>query len=541
VVSVRAETASGRAARAGRSDGAGDEIDVLIVGAGAAGAIYAARLAQAGRSVLVLEAGPPWTLDDLQSSQIWSRRLKWGGAPVQFEGDHQTFPHNLSTGWGVGGAALHHFATWPRMPEIVFRLRSETGRGLDWPFGYDALRPWYDKVQADVGVAGDAGREPWRPPGAPYPMPGLPKFAQGEILERGFDAKGLATAPLPAGITTTEYRGRPACQFDGWCEAGCPIGSLANPLIVHLPEAKAAGAEIRPWASVLRLIPGRGDRVAGVEYADAKGELHRQRAQVVVLAASAVQNPRILLNSRSDRWPEGAGNGSNLVGRLFMLDAVTPVFGMFEEETDNYLGVPAGQLMHRSVYRDRADGSFGSYQWQIASSMKPNDMFGIAISRADIFGQKLHDFVQRGAKHLAMMGAMVEQLPDRENRVTVSAEKDRFGAPLAKVVHSFGTDTPKLIAHCQREGLEIMEAAGAQESWLGPVASGHIAGGTIMGTDPSNSVTDGYGRLHEVENVVLSGAGLFPTTGATSPTFTLMALAERSADHIARNWASYAA
>lgn len=515
--------------RAGRQEAR--ELDAIIVGAGASGAIFAARLAEAGWQVLVLEAGPAWTLGDLQSSQIWSRRLKWGAAPIEFAGDHRAFAHNLGTGWGVGGAALHHFATWPRMPQDVFEVRSRHGRGLNWPISYAGLRPWYDKVQADVGVSGDAAREPWHPPSDPYPLPPLPTLTQGKLLERGFEAMGLATAPVPAGILTRDYKGREACQYDGWCEAGCPIGALANPLVTHLPLAEAAGAKIRAGCSVTRVLPGGDGLAAGVEYADGEGRLHRERARVIVLAASAVQNPRILFNSRCAEWPDAPGNGADLLGRYFMLDAVAPVFGLFEEETHNYQGVPAGQLIHRSVYKERPGGPFGSYQWQIASSMKPNDMFGIALARAELFGEALHDFIRVGAKHLAFMGAMVEQLPDPSNRVTLSERRDRFAAPLARIEHKFGAEVPALVEHCRAEGLAVMRAAGAREQWTGPMGAGHIAGGTIMGTGAGDSVTDSFGRLHDVPNVYVTGAGLFPTTGAVSPTFTLMALAERSAAH----------
>ena len=133
-------------------------VDAVIVGAGAAGSLYAHAFAAAGRSVVILEAGPPWQLADLVSSQLWARRLKWGGAATEFSGNHRGFSHNLNTGWGFGGAALHHYATWPRLHGGVFRAGA-AGQGRDWPIGYDDLRPWYDKVQAEVGIAGDAAAE----------------------------------------------------------------------------------------------------------------------------------------------------------------------------------------------------------------------------------------------------------------------------------------------------------------------------------------------------------------------------------------------
>ena len=139
---------------------------MAIMGAGAAGSLLAARLASAGRSVIVLEAGPPWSMFDLVSSQIWARRLKWGGAPV-LHGGHDRPGHNMAVGWGFGGSALHHYAGWPRLHPADFTMRSDSGRGLDWPIRYEDLQPHYDAVQAECGVAGDASAEPWRPPGDP--------------------------------------------------------------------------------------------------------------------------------------------------------------------------------------------------------------------------------------------------------------------------------------------------------------------------------------------------------------------------------------
>jgi len=512
-----------------------DKVDAVIVGAGAAGSLWAARLAGAGKSVVVLEAGPPWQMSDLTSSQIWARRLKWGGPAVE-HGAERSFAHNLNMGSGYGGAALHHFGTWPRMPTAAFRLNSLHGRGLDWPFEYDELRPWYDRIQAEVGIAGDAASEPWRPPGAPYPMPGLRQFAQGRILRRGFERLGLAVAPLPAAITTIWFNGRPPCQYDGWCDAGCPIGSLGNPLATHLRQAEEAGAQLRPHATVLRLLPGRDERAAGVEYADRHGRRVRQEADVVVLAASVVQNPRILLSSPGPRWAQGAGNGAGLVGRYLMLDASGPVYGLFDEPTENHLGVSAGQLMHRALHGERSGAPFGSYQWQIGPSMKPNDIFGTAVSRADLFGAPLHEFIQRATRQLAGMATMVEQVADAANLIDLGSGTDRFGMRLPRVVHNFGRETPALWSHCMEEGRRVMTAAGSSEAWTGRMGGGHPAGGTIMGNDPARSVTNSFGGLHEVPNVFVAGSGLHPATGGASPTFTLLAVAERAADHALRIW-----
>ena len=410
-------------------------VDLVVVGAGAAGSVYADAFARAGRSVVVLEAGPPRALSDLVSSQLYARRLKWGGARVEFEGNHRGFGHNVNTGGGFGGAALHHYATWPRMHAAAF---------AGWPLSYDDLRPFYDAVQAEVGISGDAVAEVWCPPGAPYPLPPLKTFAQGQILSRGFAKLGLPVAPLPAAILSADYHDRPACQYDGWCDAGCPIGALANPLVTHLASAVDHGARIIGNATVTRVVAAARARAAGVEWIDGAGQRHVQTARTIVLAASAVQNPRLLLNSACEVWPTGAGNDHDQVGRGFMLDAVALCYGMFDEATENHMGVAAGQLMNRVRDGDRPGAPAGGYQWQIAPSLKPNDIFGIAIARAELFGAPLAAFMARAVRGMASMVAMIGQPSLPDNRVVLSANRDAHGMPLAKVVHRLDDATRAL-------------------------------------------------------------------------------------------------
>ncbi len=274
-----------------------ERVQVLIVGSGAAGGVIAAEAAKAGKQVLVLEAGPPRQLSDLVSSQIWARKLKWSGAVVE-ESGNLPVGHTFNAGWGTGGSALHHYGVWPRLHPEDFALQSRFGRGLDWPIDYDALAPYYDRVQAAVGLSGDARRERWRPPGEPYPMPPLPVFAQGQVIAAGFEERGMTTAPIPMAINSTPRGDRRACLYDGWCDAGCPIGALANPLSTYLAWAVAAGARVRNHATVVRVLhDGSGRRATGVEYCDDEGARHRVDADKVVLAAFAVQTARLLLAS----------------------------------------------------------------------------------------------------------------------------------------------------------------------------------------------------------------------------------------------------
>lgn len=503
----------------------------MIVGAGAAGCLIAARLAAADYRVTVLEAGPEWNAGDLWSSQIWSRRLKWRGPPVQLAGANPV-AFNLIMGSGIGGAALHHYGTWPRFTTDVFDVASAFGEGLDWPFSYATLQPYYDLIQREVGVSGDAAAESWRPPGEPYPMPGMKAFRHAELLREGFRKLGLAVAPLPAAINSTDYNGRAACLYDGWCDAGCPIGALGNPLFTYHLQAIAAGARFRARCQVTRIATDRAGRAVGVEYIF-EGQREELRADAIFLAASVVENPRLLLNSHSSVHPKGLGNSSGLVGRHVMAEVMAFAYGLFGEPVDNHMGVSAGSYMHRSPVRNPAlPGVAAGHQWQIGPALKPNDIFGIAVTRPELFGRALDAFIRRASREMAYMVGFGGGVPAPDNAITLASEPDQFGMPRVRVTHRFTEAQQRLWAHMNEEGARVLAAAGAKEQWHGPLGAGHLIGGTVIGANPATSVADAFGTLHDVPNVHVAGAGLFPSGGGQSPTFTLLALAARTVDRI---------
>lgn len=517
-----------------------EKTDVVIVGSGAAGSVYAALLAEAGKNVVVLERGPARKLKDLYSSQIWARRLKWGAPHVLDEGRDSIW-HNFNAGHGYGGAAVHHFGIWPRYHPEDLRERTLYGKGRDWPLDYEQLQPYYDQVQAEVGLSGDAEQEIWRPPGAPYPLPPLPVFQQGRLLARGFAALDLPTAPIPAAILSRPYKGRPACLYDAWCDAGCPTGALANPLVEYLPRALKAGAALQPDSHATRvLLDASGERAAGVEYFDGKGERREQPADLVVLAAFPVENARLLLNSAAGKHATGLGNASGLVGRCLMTHPAVNIFGLFKEETRCWEGVTGGQLFSQHAFaKDQSKEAFGSRQWVLGLGLKPNDLLGVAMSRADLFGAELHRFMKRGSRHLGAMIGSCENLPEETNRVELASQRDRFGMPLARAVFDAGDNSRALWRQAAAEGLKIFKAAGATETWHSPPVGQHVLGGTLMGKDPATSVVNEYAQLHDAPNVVIGGPGVFPTSSAVNPTFTVHALAMRSARRLASHWPQF--
>lgn len=521
---------------------ADEKVDVVIVGAGASGSVFAYVLAGAGKKVVILDNGPDWQLTDLISSDIWGRRVKPAGAPVLLGGKNP-FAYTYQAGWGVGGAALHYFANFPRYLPSDFKIKSEHNRAHDWPIAYEDVALFYDKVAADVGVSGDAkAEEKWRPAGAPYPMPPMKTFPNGEVWLKGAETNGIHFVPAAVGMTSTEFKGRPACIYDGWCHVGCPIGALANPVVTYLGEARKAGAEVRALCTATRVLSNQeGTRVTGVEYYDANKKRQVQEASVVILAAWSAQNPRLLLNSATDKHPKGLANSSELVGKFMMVHHIAGTWALFDEDLTPHMGTVGAQFMSYDRYAKTSyPGAFGSSFIVAGTAMKTNDY---AAARADLFGPELAAFMKRAARGITRITFFGEELPHLENRVELASDKDEFGMPLAQLIHSFDDDALTLWNANFEQGMNVAKATTATTAWPGKpsfVPTTHLHGGAIMGTGPENSVTNSYGQTHEIANLWMAGPCIFPTEGASNPTYTIFAVSLRGAEHLAQNWGSVA-
>src|SRR5262249_30032721 len=414
-----------------------------------------------------------------------------------------------------------------------------------WPISYEDVAPYYDKVARDVGVSGDAkAEEIWRPAGEPYPMPPMKTFRHGQVWLKGCEAIGIRMAPAAVGMNSTEYKGRSACIYDGWCHVGCPIGALANPLVTYLADAKKAGTEVRPWSTVTRVLTNsEGSRVTGVEYHDQRKERQVQEASVVVLAAWAAQNPRLLLNSATGKHARGLANASGLVGKYMMTHFASGTFAIFDEDVENHMGTTGAQYMSYERYgKTSHKDAFGSTFIVAGFAQKTNDLGGLANARLDLFGPELDAFMRRAARGLTRITAFGEELPNIENRVELIGDKDAFGMPLARMVHTYDKDVEAVWNANLEEGVKIAKAAGAKEVWSarGVIPTIHLMGGTIMGSSAGNSVVNSYGQTHEIPNLYVAGPGIFATAGASNPTYTIFALSLRGAEHLAANWKTVA-
>jgi choline dehydrogenase-like flavoprotein len=206
------------------------------------------------------------------------------------------------------------------------------------------------------------------------------------------------------------------------------------------------------------------------------------------------------------------------------------VFGLFPERTENTYGTTGGQFFcQEGQQKSRPGKPFGSYQWQIAGAIKPNDLLGMSTTEPSVRGAAMSRFMQEASRHLGKMNAVCEGLPLHSNRIGLSRRRDEHGAQVPLIEHTLSRESLAMVDYVTREGLEIMRGAGATKTWAGQHSFGHLSGGTRMGDDPQHSVTNAFGKAHDLENLWVAGASLFPTNGAATPTFTVVALAHRTA------------
>src|SRR5467141_654664 len=254
----------------------------------------------------------------------------------------------------------------------------------------------------------------------PYSSPSNLRVLNEDVFQAFVDGRSM-TNPKPAGLglNSTDYKGRPACIYDGWCHVGCPIGALANPLVTYLADAKKAGAEVRPSSTVTRVLTNsQGSRVTGVEYYDHKKERQVQEASVVVLAAWAAQNPRMLLNSATDKHAKGLANSNGLVGKYMMTHFSSGTFAIFDEDVENQMGTTGAQYMSYDRYgKTSHKEGFGSSFIIAGAALKTSGLGGFANARLDLFGADLQGFMKRAARGFTRIVAFGEELPNIENRI----------------------------------------------------------------------------------------------------------------------------
>jgi gluconate 2-dehydrogenase alpha chain len=562
----------------------------VVVGSGAGGATAAMVLAERGWDVVILEKGPDYlgdlrdatpkthfSNDELKSSLRGFEDPDTLSEPRTYR-KHKSQHDPLAVGdvddipSTVGGGTVHWDAKVPRFWDIDFRKRSILGPQpnasvQDWPFTYHELEPFYEDVERLIGVAGDVHALPDTPTlahaprrkGYQYPMPpGPPQYGSLKLAD-GATSIGLHPYPTPMAINSEAYGGRPACNNCGFCSGyGCPIHARVGAL-APLRRAVRAGAEVRAESFVYD-ITRSGRRATGVRYVGPTGRHRSMRADLVVLAGSAIETIRVAKLS-------GFPDPHDLIGHYLMLHWFTTGFASYLSErmhayrgrstTHNiddfadpdYPGASDAAQAAGLPYIRGGVVEMGGSQEVIAEALTYKGLLEQAAPEKP-FGTQFKQMMRASVLRDRLVGAQMigEDLAYHQNFVDLDPKvRDANGFPVARITYAPRQHELTAQKFYIEELTKLMKAAGADvtaaipntSSGSFPVAQGdvpgnaHIMGGMRIGRSPKKFVCDPHGRVHSLDNVFVTDGSVFVTAGAMNPTLTIMATALRNARHFA--------
>jgi choline dehydrogenase-like flavoprotein len=551
--------------------------DVVVVGSGAGGGTVTNVLANMGISVLLLEAGPMISIADFKE-HMWPYNVPHRGAgpkgqayfnqPTgftysatfggsQLDGEPYTVAPGSDFSWFrsrvLGGRTNHYGRVTLRMADYDFKPKTTDGLGFDWPISYNDIAPYYEKAERFIGVTGSV--ENIRSAPDSIFNPPAPLRAHDVLVQRACAKNGIRAVAARQAVTTVPRNGRPACHYCGQCGRGCTTASnYAASYVQIFPAMKTGKVQVVANAMARELVTDATGKVIAVSYIDKTDGTEKQvRCRTVVLAASACESARLLLNSKSSRHPQGLANSSGKVGRYLMDTVGASITGQIPalEDLPPHNEDGAGGIHAYSpwwLYRDQLAGKMDfarGYHIEINVGRRMpgfGSMSGLS-SFVGGYGRKFKQDMRRYYGSFVNLSGRGEMIPNEDSYCEIDPHsKDRWGIPALRFHWKWSDHETRQALHMQRTFAQVIEAMGGkvldkvETDGRKAIAPGgyiiHEIGGAIMGSDPKTSVVNQWCQTWDVKNLFLTDGAPFPSNADKNPTLTIMALAWRAADYM---------
>jgi choline dehydrogenase-like flavoprotein len=545
-----------------------EPVDVCIIGSGAGGAPMAFELAKAGFKVVVLEKGAHYKQDEFVHDEILNSRrnffmplpwdephlIRWSNGPGTYGPYRRT-----NEGWTancVGGGTVHMSGYFYRMKPVDLKLRTTLGaiKGAnlaDWPIAYDELSPFYDRAEEELGVSGNAVPHPFLEPRKKnYPLPPLEEHPIAKEIDAACKSMGWHSIPTARGILSREHNGRTPCVYCTLCGSyGCEHGAKASTNASLIPRALETGnVDLRPRCMAVEITVNAKGLAKSVVYLDPDGVKQEQPAKYVVVSCTAIESARLLLMSKSSRFPKGLANDNGLVGKNLLFSSFGESRAHFRISknkerwpwlTDRAPFVNRSlqdfYLMPDDKLGFRKGGTLG-FMW-----VHPNPIFAAihlaGAGKKGVFGKALKDKLREYRDtRLLQFEIYAEFLATDGTYVSLDENiRDKYGLPVAAISiarHELDHTMTKFMVARGEEVLALLKPDEVQS--MGDDGETKILqGGTCrMGNDPATSVLDKDCKSHVVNNLYVVDGSFMPTSGGVPFTLTIAANAFRVASRM---------